>query len=173
MALTEKQKAYERARHKKRKRSDPQYIEKMAVRSRRSYEKRRNDPEFVEKMRRYTRNRLSRLRETDPEFRKRDSQRKSEDHQKNRAICLAHYGRNGKAQCCWRGCRVSNLDALELDHINNDGKQHREQFRAEHGYDFNPYSWSIANKFPPIFQTLCRTHNREKYRALRNHVASP
>jgi hypothetical protein len=173
MALTDEQKAYERARHKKRKESDPDYLKKMAERSKRSYEKRRNDPAFAEKMRNYTRNRLAKLREADPDFRKRDSQRKSEDHQKNRLICLSHYGKEGKAQCCWPGCTVKNLDALELDHINDDGKQHREQFRETHGYIFNPYSWAIANNFPPIFQTLCRTHNREKYYAVRSRVASP
>ena len=67
---------------------------------------------------------------------------------KIKLACLAAYS-DGKMEC--RECGYSNVDALTLDHINNDGTPHRKLV----GGGFNIY-WDLKRRdFPSGFQVLC------------------
>jgi hypothetical protein len=71
---------------------------------------------------------------------------------------LMHYGRDGKLQCCWAGCEVTDLDMLSLDHIKDDGAEHRKYLGT-----IRAYQWAKAHEFPTdIFQTLCMNHQWKK-----------
>lgn len=74
--------------------------------------------------------------------------------QKNRQIVLEAYG--NKCVCCgW-----DYQDDLAMDHIYNDGKEHRK-----HVFSSNFYRWLIRNNFPKDrFQILCNNCNIRKYR---------
>lgn len=63
---------------------------------------------------------------------------------------ISHYG--GKCACCGE----TEIDFLNLDHILNDGADHRRKV----GYDM--YVWSKRNKYPDIFQVLCMNCNFAK-----------
>ncbi len=62
---------------------------------------------------------------------------------------LKHYG-NGELACV--GCGYSNVDCLTIDHLNNDGYEHR---RAEGITGDKIYRWLRKNNYPKGFQTLC------------------
>jgi len=61
---------------------------------------------------------------------------------------FAHYG----MQCVCCGER-SDLDFLTIDHMNNDGANHRKSLGLLSGTRF--YRWLIKEDFPEGFQTLC------------------
>lgn len=72
---------------------------------------------------------------------------------------LAHYGVNGEARCCWPGCNVEDLDMLSLDHVNNDGAQHRKTIKGAAGSLY----YDVKSKgYPTGFQTLCYNHQWKK-----------
>ena len=73
-------------------------------------------------------------------------------------IVLSHYGPNGKLQCCWPDCDVTDPDILELDHIENNG----EEDRKIRGEGASMYRSLIRENFPSGYQTLCCNHNRKK-----------
>jgi hypothetical protein len=65
---------------------------------------------------------------------------------------LSHYG----GKCSF--CGDSNLNHLSIDHINNDGAEHRRN-----GFKSGKlYRWLRDNNYPDGFQVLCFTHNFEK-----------
>lgn len=66
---------------------------------------------------------------------------------------FTHYGL--KCSCCGE----SGLEFLNIDHINNDGAQHRKEI----GSGKHIYLWLIKNNFPSGFQTLCFNCNIGKY----------
>ena len=68
---------------------------------------------------------------------------------------LKHYS-HGLLKCLY--CGESNFRKLTLDHINNDGKQHRKSVKS----GTQVYYWAKANGFPPIFQVLCYRCNTRK-----------
>ena len=74
----------------------------------------------------------------------------SDDIKANRTklIVLEHYGKT--CSCCGETC----IPFLSLDHINGDGRQHRQQLP---GCGTGPklYRWLIKNGFPPGFRVLC------------------
>lgn len=74
---------------------------------------------------------------------------------------LSYYGLNGKACCVL--CKFNNIDALCLDHINNNGSEERKlnfNKRTVAGGQF--YRWIKKNKFPAGYQTLCYNCNMIK-----------
>lgn len=78
---------------------------------------------------------------------------------------FAHYGTT--CACC------GTADALTIDHVNGDGKRHREEI-GHRGREI--YAWLIRNDFPPGFQTLCKSCNcskREGERCQLIHNACP
>lgn len=77
---------------------------------------------------------------------------------------LSHYGREGKLQCCWSGCEIVDLDMLTLDHIDDNGAEHRKVYsKSGRGGGTVLYTSLIRNNFPKGFQTLCANHNLKKH----------
>jgi hypothetical protein len=80
-----------------------------------------------------------------------------EDYRKysnlRRLQCLTHYS-NGELKCA--DCNLNNLDVLVIDHINNDGNQHRKKIG---GGGINTYRWLIKQGFPTGYQVLCHNCN--------------
>jgi hypothetical protein len=73
---------------------------------------------------------------------------------------LSHYGRDGKAQCCWEGCTEKDIDVLTLDHLYNDGKAHRKAEKVSGGSSL--YRRLRKQGMPSGFQTLCMNHQFKK-----------
>ena len=51
---------------------------------------------------------------------------------------------------------------LTIDHVNNDGAEHRRQIGAKPGSGF--YQWLKSEGYPPGFQVLCMNCNFGKHR---------
>ena len=71
---------------------------------------------------------------------------------------LTHYGPNGVLGCSWDGCGISDIDVLTLDHVRDDGAQHRKQVASGSAL----YRWLKKNGYPSGFQTLCMNHQWKK-----------
>ncbi len=71
---------------------------------------------------------------------------------------LTYYG-DGKLQCTWSGCNVSDLDCLTLDHVKNNGRDHRAK-----GFPTGVPAMRCLRKleYPNGFQTLCANHQLKK-----------
>lgn len=82
----------------------------------------------------------------------------SDKFRKLKNIILDHYG--NKCACCGEII----YEFLTVDHINNDGAEHRRKLGniGKSGRLF--YDWIIKNNFPPIFQILCWNCNWAKWR---------
>lgn len=74
------------------------------------------------------------------------------DIERNRTAVFEHYG--WVCTCC------GSTDRPTIDHINGDGRQHREQVRCGSGSGL--YRWLVRNGFPEGFQTLCWPCNDSK-----------
>lgn len=75
-----------------------------------------------------------------------------------------YYGR--ECACC------GTTERLTIDHVNGDGKQHREEVK---GSSKALYHWLIVNDFPAGFQTLCLRCNQSKSDGVRcrlDHAAA-
>jgi hypothetical protein len=73
---------------------------------------------------------------------------------------LSYYG-GGEAKCII--CGFDNIDALCIDHINNNGAEERKNIYGNNsraGATF--YNKLKVKKFPPGYQTLCANHNMIK-----------
>ena len=68
--------------------------------------------------------------------------------QKIKKICYAHYG--NECTCCGE----SEPAFLSIDHIDNDGAEHRRE-QGTKGSGTWLYLWLIRNNFPTGFQILC------------------
>ena len=75
--------------------------------------------------------------------------------QGNKELVYNHYG-NGVIQCTC--CGEKEIDFLSLDHIYNNGGNHRKKI----GKGIMMLNWAIKNNFPPIFQLLCMNCNFSK-----------
>lgn len=71
---------------------------------------------------------------------------------------LSHYC-DGELRCAC--CGETELDFLTLDHVNNDGAEHRRQLGAA---GVSVYCWIKRNKFPTGFAILCWNCNAAKGR---------
>jgi hypothetical protein len=71
---------------------------------------------------------------------------------KKRLAVIAAYG--GKCKCCGE----SRFEFMQFDHVNNNGKAHREQ--VGRGYKF--LLWLERNNYPDIIQLLCSNCNFAK-----------
>lgn len=69
---------------------------------------------------------------------------------------MDHYG--GKCLCCGE----AGLTFLTIDHIDENGAEHRRQMPGLHGDLF--YRWLEKNNFPDGYQTLCYNCNIGKHR---------
>jgi len=72
---------------------------------------------------------------------------------------LTHYGPQGKLQCAWPDCTVTDIDMLSLDHVNNDGAADRKKHTAG---GCMTYCRVRRLGFPEGFQTLCHNHQWKK-----------
>jgi hypothetical protein len=77
---------------------------------------------------------------------------------------LEHYGKEGKARCCWSQCSVDDVDMLSIDHIKNNGAEHRKEMSgSSKGMAGAPfYRKLIREGFPEGYQTLCLNHQFKK-----------
>jgi hypothetical protein len=76
---------------------------------------------------------------------------------KRKVELVAAYG----GKCSWPGCTVCDQDMLNLDHINDDGKDDRDNAARTTGYNF--YIKIKRAGFPKDrFQLLCANHNLKK-----------
>ena len=76
-----------------------------------------------------------------------------------RRKCLVHYSENPPKCYC---CGEMTLEFLTIDHINNDGAEHRRQLTKSKVRGGNIYGWIIKNNFPKIFKVLCYNCNCAK-----------
>lgn len=82
---------------------------------------------------------------------------------KTKLDVLSHYGPNGKLQCCWPDCAVTDVDMLSLDHIKNDGAAHRREHGGRGHYGgYMLYRDLQRDGYPEGFQTLCHNHQWKK-----------
>lgn len=75
---------------------------------------------------------------------------------------LSHYGGNPPKCVC---CGENNILFLTIDHINNNGRQHRRELsKRTDGGSRMIYTWLKNNNFPDGFQVLCYNCNCGKAR---------
>ncbi len=72
---------------------------------------------------------------------------------------IISYYTDGIMKCMCPGCNEDHLDFLTIDHINNDGAEHRKEI-GDGGS--NLYYWIYKNNFPEGFQVLCMNCNFSK-----------
>lgn len=75
--------------------------------------------------------------------------------QEIRQTIFDHYGQKCNCSC---GCNVTNPNHLTLDHIENNGAEHRKQVGKSEFF----YRWVIKNNFPDDLQILCFNCNCAK-----------
>lgn len=68
---------------------------------------------------------------------------------------FTHYSGNPPVCQC---CGETTFEFLSIDHIKNDGAEHRRNFEGA-----KILGWIKNSGFPPIFQVLCRNCNWAKY----------
>jgi hypothetical protein len=79
--------------------------------------------------------------------------RESDTEYKNAVINVLT---NGEGTCRW--CGQGDQDVLTIDHIDNNGKEHRRTVRG----GASICRWIVANDYPPGFQVLCFNCNVKK-----------
>lgn len=92
-------------------------------------------------------------KENESKIGKAQYERRKEYFKTVRLECLSHYS-NGLLAC--NCCKESIYSFLCLDHVNNDGHEHRKIVKG------NIYVWLRKNKYPSGFQVLCHNCNMAK-----------
>jgi hypothetical protein len=90
---------------------------------------------------------------------KRISEKNKKSYQYLRSNVISHYS-NNMMICMCPGCNENHLDFLTIDHIDNNGSEHRKQLGNVGGTGL--YKWLIKNNFPTGFQVLCMNCNFSK-----------
>lgn len=87
----------------------------------------------------------------------RERQRSISESNKNAVVNVLT---NGEGTCRW--CGQGDIDVLVIDHIEDNGAEHRRENggRCFSGDRF--YRWIIRNDYPPGFQVLCANCNLKK-----------
>lgn len=124
----------------------------------REYNRRNNDRSRAQKREFYRKKKA-----TNPEWVKAERKRSAESWHKLRREVFNAYG-GMKCACCGE----TEESFLTLDHINNDGADHRRELSGKsgkvRGLPGTIYSWAKRNNFPPVFQVLCMNCNFSKFR---------
>ena len=82
----------------------------------------------------------------------------AEKRSKNKDLVFSHYG---KVCAC---CGETELMFLSIDHVNNDGAEHRRSLKGQIGNGGSSFfDWLVRSGFPEGFQTLCRNCNWGKH----------
>lgn len=89
------------------------------------------------------------------QHRERYLEHKRKFKQKRRLIVLIYYGGDPPKCAC---CGESHTEFLTIDHINNDGAEHRKRI----GGSGNLVNWLIQNNYPKGYQILCSNCNCAK-----------
>lgn len=98
---------------------------------------------------------VSRVRRANPELYAADRARTRELYIELRTEVLRHYSNNTMSCAC---CGMTGYKFLSIDHINNDGAEHREEVSS--GFDY--IRWFFKHEFPEGFQILCYNCNCSK-----------
>ena len=117
-----------------------------------SAEKYRKSPGYRER----AKQRAKRWRDNNPEKR-REIVRRHDENLKNAVINVLT---NGEGTCRW--CGQGDQDVLTIDHINNDGAEHRKAFGGRVFGGRALYNWLVKNDYPEGFQVLCFNCNVKK-----------
>ena len=116
--------------------------------------------EIIENCKEYDRENRAAIREDRREYHR---VYQSQWHARLKQIVLNHYG----TTC--RACGEANFKKLCVDHIEENGKSHREELGLKReGFNSQFYSWLIKNNFPDGYQTLCQPCNLRKSYLHRN-----
>ena len=86
--------------------------------------------------------------------RKKVSEKTAAKRAEIRRIVFAHYG--GKCACCGE----QTPQFLTIDHIENNGAEHRKKIGVKCGWVF--YKWLLKNNYPEGHQLLCFNCNTAK-----------
>lgn len=86
-----------------------------------------------------------------------ESERRRRYRMELKVEILTHYGR-GKLRCVTKGCAVTDIDMLTLDHIEDNGAEHRRTL----GNKSRVYRSLKQQNYPEGFQTLCANHQLKK-----------
>lgn len=82
------------------------------------------------------------------------SEIKRDSHARTKQLILDHYG--AFCSCCGE----ANPKFLTIDHINDDGAEHRREIgRGSRNF----YAWLVKNSFPTGFRTLCFNCNAGRH----------
>lgn len=73
-------------------------------------------------------------------------ERQKEHNRRVKIKVIEHYG--GRCKCCG----TENKKYLQLDHVNNDGADHRRNLKLKCS---GVYEWAAKNNFPDSLQLLC------------------
>jgi len=85
--------------------------------------------------------------------------RDREAHRRKKQKVMEAYG--GAVCAC---CGEKHFSMLTIDHMNNDGAQHRLEIgKGKKNVGSRLYQWLITNNFPPGFQVLCFNCNSSKH----------
>lgn len=103
-----------------------------------------------EKIKKYKESRKEELKKYSIEYKYKNKKRIRAKRQKKRKLVIEHYG--GKCVCCGE----KRIEFLAIDHINNDGNEHRKKLTTKIFY------WLIKNNYPDGFQILCHNCNSSK-----------
>lgn len=80
---------------------------------------------------------------------------------------MLKYSVNGEIKCSCPNCNVNDIDILCIDHIDNNGAEHRKKEELKGGKDM--YRWLKRNNYPTGFRILCNNCNQ----ALNNYGYCP
>ena len=72
---------------------------------------------------------------------------------------LSHYGKDGTLRCRWSGCECVDIDMLTLDHVGDNGAEHRASGFAG---GVGGYVVLKNSGYPEGYQTLCANHQLKK-----------
>ena len=112
-------------------------------------------PKMNEKQKKYMREYYREYRKQNPAWDAYKKEYNFNRYWQAKLLVMTHYGK----KCVT--CGEEKLQKLSIDHINNDGGDHRRKLNMKCG-GYNFYLWLIKNDFPSGFQTLCISCNCRK-----------
>lgn len=87
-------------------------------------------------------------------------ERRAGNRERKRRLKAQVFDAYGGPKCVC--CGEETQDFLSIDHINDDGADHRRELKEKHGYIMDMYRWLKNHNFPEGFQVLCFNCNFAK-----------